>query len=169
MSTALFWALALLAAGCAHIPQRTLTPQPRRPDLAVHDAGPPAPVRGLTPCVLVRVVDGDSITCRDIGAVRLIGIDSPERSQQPFGPDATRALVSMVPPGATLQLELDVVARDRYDRLLAYVWLDNSMLNWQMVRLGWAVVLTVPPNVQFVNDFTVAQERARSELNGSLE
>lgn len=166
MSTALFCALALLAAGCAHVPQRALAPQPRLPDVAVDSSGPTAPVRALTPCVLLRIVDGDSITCRDLGAVRLIGVDSPERGQAPFAAAATQALAALAPLGDTLQLEADVDGRDRYGRLLAYVWRDGVLLNWLMLRHGWAVLLTVPPNVQFVDYFTDAQERARSEQRG---
>jgi len=158
--------VALLAAGCAHLPQRALTPEPPRSDVAVDSSGPRAPVRALTPCVLIRIVDGDSITCRDIGAVRLIGIDSPERDQEPFAAAATQALEALAPLGDTLQLEQDVDARDRYGRLLAYAWRDGVLLNWLMLRQGWAVVLTVPPNVQFVDYFTGAQERARGERKG---
>lgn len=166
MSAALRGIVALLVAGCAHLPQHALTPQPRRADVAVDTSGPIAPVRAPIPCVLLRIVDGDSITCRDIGAVRLIGVDSPERGQEPFAAAATQALEALAPLGDTLQLEEDVDARDRYGRLLAYVWRDGALLNWLMLRHGWAVLLTVPPNVQFVDYFTAAQERARSEQKG---
>lgn len=166
MSAGRLAVLALLAAGCAHPPQRALTPVPALRDVAIEDSGPAAPVRTVTPCVLQRIVDGDSITCRHIGAVRLIGVDSPERDQEPFAAAATQALVALAPLGDTLQLEPDVDAHDRYGRVLAYVWRDGVLLNWLMLRHGWAVVLTVPPNVQFVDYFTAAQERARNEQRG---
>ncbi|NIR40655.1 MAG: hypothetical protein GWN07_32915, partial [Actinobacteria bacterium] len=63
-------------------------------------------------------------------------------------------------------LELDVERRDRYGRLLAYVWADGAMVNWQLVRQGWAVLLTYPPNVAYVEWFTSAQRRAREEQVG---
>lgn len=114
----------------------------------------------------MRIVDGDTIRCRDQGSVRLIGIDSPEGDQVPFGSAATAALTSMLHTGETIQLERDVDLRDRYGRLLAYAWRDGRMLNWQMVRDGWAVVLTIAPNVQFVDAFVAAQHRAREERRG---
>jgi hypothetical protein len=57
----------------------------------------------------------------------------------------------------TMVLECDVERRDRYGRMLAYVWVDGQMVNWALVRQGWAVVLTYPPNVKYVDWFTEAQ------------
>jgi micrococcal nuclease len=130
------------------------------------DSGPRAPIRAVTPCVVLRVVDGDTIRCEDSGLVRLIGMDSPEANQPPFGAAATAALRTMLAAGDTVQLEPDVEARDRYGRILAYVWRGDSMLNWRMVRLGWAVVLTYPPNVQYADRFVSAQAKARVEVRG---
>jgi micrococcal nuclease len=113
-----------------------------------------------------RVVDGDTISCRDLGSVRLIGIDSPEGNQEPFGSAARAALSALLRVGETIQLESDVEPRDRYGRLLAYAWRDGRMLNWLMLRGGWAVVLTITPNVQFVDAFVMAQYRARAERRG---
>jgi micrococcal nuclease len=59
-----------------------------------------------------------------------------------------------------------VEARDQYGRVLAYLWGDGQMLNWMLVRAGYAVVLTYPPNVQYVDWFTAAQEEARQESAG---
>jgi micrococcal nuclease len=71
-----------------------------------------------------------------------------------------------VKDATTVALERDVEVRDRYDRMLAYVWADGHMVNWALVRQGWAVVLTYPPNVQYVDWFTDAQRRAREESVG---
>jgi len=130
------------------------------------DSGPPAPVRQTRTCEVERIIDGDTIECGEVGRVRLIGIDTPESSQVPYGAMATEALAEMMPIGSRVELELDVEPRDRYDRALAYIWLDGQMINWQLVRQGWAVVLTYPPNVQYVEWFTGAQRRAREEERG---
>jgi micrococcal nuclease len=95
--------------------------------------------------------------------VRLIGIDTPELSQSPFGAQATAAIAQLVPVGSTVQLEPDVELRDPYNRLLSYVWTDAGMVNWRMMRDGWAVTLTYPPNVQYVEAFAAAQQLARDE------
>ena len=130
------------------------------------DSGPRAPIRPPTPCVVLRVVDGDTIRCRELGLVRFIGIDSAEPDQRPFGAAASAGLAAMLAVGDTVQLEADVEARDRYRRILAYVWRRNVMLNWMMLRQGWAVVLTYPPNVQWVDAFVDAQQKARDERRG---
>jgi micrococcal nuclease len=130
------------------------------------DSGPPRPVRTTSNCTITRIVDGDTIECSRRGRVRLIGIDTPESDQEPFGSQATAALSALIQPGSTVQLELDVETRDRYDRLLAYVWSDGLLVNWALVRRGWAVLLTFPLNVQYVDWFTDAERRAREEGRG---
>jgi micrococcal nuclease len=110
-----------------------------------------------------RIVDGDTFECSSVGRVRPIGMDTPELSQAPYGGMAAQALRSLIPVGSQVELELDVEPRDRYDRLLAYVWADGVMVNWLLIRLGWAVLLTYSPNVQYVDWFTEAQRLARQE------
>jgi micrococcal nuclease len=132
----------------------------------VADTGPRAPVRATVVCVVTRIVDGDTIACEGVGTVRLIGIDTPESSQPPFGAAATAGLASMLPVGTRAQLERDVESQDQYGRALGYIWVGSSQINWLMVRLGWAVLLTYPPNVQYVEQFRAAEARARAEKRG---
>ncbi len=120
-------------------------------------------MRTTIPCELTRIVDGDTIECQGTGRVRLIGMDTPERGQGPYGAMATRALSALLEQATTVRLERDVELRDRYGRMLAYVWADSVMVNWALVRQGFAVVLTYPPNVQYVDSFTTAQRLAREE------
>lgn len=122
-----------------------------------------APTR---PCLVVRVVDGDTLVCDDDERIRLIGIDAPERTQTPHGALATDALARWAPEGATVLLELDVAERDRYGRLLAYVWRERTLVNLALVESGVAFVTTVPPNVRYVELLTAAQTRARSGGRG---
>lgn len=132
---------------------------------AVLIGGPGQPVRETRPCALMRITDGDTIVCEGIGRVRLIGMDTPERDQRPFGERATAALTELL-ADRTIVLEPDVEPQDRYGRVLAYVWADDVMVNWALVRLGWAVPLTYPPNVQYVDWFTDAQRQARADSAG---
>jgi uncharacterized protein (TIGR02246 family) len=136
------------------------------PPTALTDSGPTNPRRETFSCTVSRVIDGDTIQCAQIGRVRLIGMDTPESNQPPFGAQASAALAALIPVGAEVQLEPDVEARDRNRRLLAYVWVGHTMINWRMVREGWAVLLTYPPNVQYVDAFTDAERRAREEGRG---
>ena len=86
------------------------------------------------------------------GEVRYIGIDAPElhhptRGEEPGGREATELNRRLV-GSQHVRLELDVRARDQYGRLLAYVWVGDLMVNAELVRLGYAQVMTVPPNVK---------------------
>jgi micrococcal nuclease len=128
--------------------------------------GPAAPARALAPCTVTRVVDGDTIDCGPLGRVRFIGVDAPEHDQDPFGPLARRALEGLVPVGSTVFLERDEEDRGPHGRALRYVWSDSVMLNWVMVRQGFSVVLTYPPDVRYVDAFRAAEEKARGESAG---
>jgi len=136
-------------------------------------------VTGRVPADVVNVYDGDSITVRyDSGKrakVRLIGIDAPEMTDIP----RARASIDAVPcrdyldgllAGKHVLLEYDVEKTDKYGRTLAYVYLpDGRMANEEMLRAGYARLLTVPPNVKYVERFRAAQEEARAASRGLWE
>lgn len=121
------------------------------------------------------VIDGDtvlvSIPGRGMETVRYIGIDTPEtdypgRRIEELGPEASRYNREMI-LGKNVLLELDVQERDRYGRLLAYVWLDHEgvtvMANEVLVREGYAVPFTFPPNLRHTGLFRKAFREARHE------
>jgi micrococcal nuclease len=120
-------------------------------------------------CVVGRIVDGDTFSCRDGRRVRLIGIDSPERRQGAAAESARKALAGLIPAGTLVRLQHDVRPTDRYGRLLAYVWVGPVFVNETMVRDGWAVLYTVPPNVRYAERFRRAQEKARTRGAGLWE
>ena len=101
-----------------------------------------------------------------MGRIRFIGVDAPEHDQHPFGPLAKRALEALAPPGTILRLERDRENRGPHDRALRYLWVDGVMINWVMVREGFSVVLTYPPDTRYVTAFRAAQDSARSERAG---
>lgn len=122
---------------------------------------------------VVEVVDGDTIKVswdQGIETVRLIGVDTPEtvHPSQPegcFGREAS-SFTQRHLDGKTVDLELDVELYDRYDRLLAYVWLDDEMFNERLVARGYGLVATYPPNVKYVERFVDAQREARERSRG---
>jgi micrococcal nuclease len=122
--------------------------------------------RGRHGCVIRRVSDGDSFRCEDGRRVRLIGIDSPESQQHPYGDQARQALLALLTAPAAVRLETDVAATDQYGRTLAYVWIGPVLVNEAMVRNGWAVLYTVAPNVKYVDRLTRAQNEARARGAG---
>ena len=123
--------------------------------------------------VVVKVVDGDTIHVRlgeRVEKVRYIGVNTPEvhhprQGEQPGGREASdvnRRLVA----GRQVRLELDVQERDRYGRLLAYVWAGKTMVNAELVDRGYAQVMTVPPNVRYRQLFLRLQREAREAGRG---
>jgi micrococcal nuclease len=137
-----------------------------------------APLRDELTGTVVRTVDGDTVWVRlasGVEKVRYIGIDTPEvhhptRGEEPGGRAATeinRGLVGERP----VRLEPDVQLRDRYGRLLAYVWVKRAdgvevMVNAELVRLGYAQVMTVPPNVRHAEMFRKLAAEAREHHRG---
>jgi micrococcal nuclease len=115
-----------------------------------------------SPCLVDRVADGDTFSCRDHRRVRLLGIDSPELKQGEAGRRARAALQQVLPAGTTVRLERDVTSQDRYGRELAYVWTGSDMVNEVLVREGWAVLYTLPPNVKYAERLERAQKIARA-------
>jgi micrococcal nuclease len=131
---------------------------------------------GRANATVVRVVDGDTIVARIDGAqekVRLIGIDTPEtvKPRSPvecFGKEASAHTKELLPPGTPVRLVLDAEARDRYGRLLAYVYraADGEFVNLALARDGYAGQATFPPNVAHVDEFRAAVAQARAAGRG---
>jgi micrococcal nuclease len=102
--------------------------------------------------------------------VRLIGIDTPE-SVKPgtpvecFAREASAFLERLV-EGRHVRLELDAEERDRYGRLLAYVYRDGLFVNAELVRRGYAQVATFPPNVRHAGELLRLQRQARATSRG---
>ena len=129
---------------------------------------------GSTECAVQRVVDGDTFVCRGGERVRLLLVDTPELAQRPFGDSARAVARRLLPAGTRVRLVFDVDVRDRYDRLLAYVYVDAPpgdlaeplLVNHEMVRTGMAVVAVYPPNVRLVELLRAAADSARTERRG---
>ena len=137
--------------------------------LLVAPAAPGEAIEGT----VVRVVDGDTIHVKvweRVEKVRYIGVNTPEthhptRGEEPGGREAAEMNRRLV-VGQRVRLELDVRARDRHGRLLAYVWVGDLMVNAELVRLGYAQVMTVPPNVKHQELFVKLQREARDAGRG---
>jgi micrococcal nuclease len=122
---------------------------------------------------VAHVVDGDTIDVELNGRtvrVRYIGVNTPEtthptKGQEPCGPEAAEANRTLV-EGQTVRLELDVQQRDRDQRLLAYVYVGNIMINAELVRQGYAQVATFPPNVRYADHFQQLQQDAHAAGSG---
>ena len=124
---------------------------------------------------VVKVVDGDTIHVQVGGArekVRYIGVDTPEtkdprRPVQCFGERASQFNERLV-AGERVRLVRDVEERDRYGRLLAYVFRDRDALfvNAELARLGYAQPLTIAPNIRYADRFAALAREARDAGRG---
>lgn len=134
--------------------------------------------------IVKRVVDGDTLKLSNSKTVRLIGIDTPElhyssklardakrsrkdidtiRSLGKRAAHFTKTLVS----GKKVRLEFDVAQKDRYGRLLAYLYLeDGTFVNAEIVKQGYAKIMTVPPNVRYAEYFVKLEREARADKRG---
>lgn len=136
------------------------------------DDGRGASVRDGT---VTRITDGDTIRVMVGGVeekVRYLGVDTPE-SVKPGTPvecfaKAASAFNARLVAGRRVRLESDVEARDRYGRLLAYVYRrpDGLFVNEELVRRGYAQPLTIAPNVRFAERFVRLAAQARERGAG---
>lgn len=122
--------------------------------------------------VVVEVVDGDTVelafgTRRE--RVRLLGVDAPESVHpsvpvQCFGPEASAGLATLLAVGTEVRVERDVEARDRYDRLLLYLYLleDETFVNRWLVANGLADTAFYEPNTTRSTELTRARAAARA-------
>jgi len=177
-----------LIAGCStavSAPQATST---LGPDLAEATAGPTvspwatvkpalAPTGPTQTAKVVRIVDGDTIVVSIKGKsfkLRYIGMDTPEDVDpnspvEPMSREAAAANQKLV-AGKTVVLEKDVSETDRYGRLLRYVWLHQgstwTLVNLELVRLGFASAESYPPNVRYDEVFAAAEGAAQVSFVG---
>ena len=132
-----------------------------------------APAKGPIPAYVSRVVDGDTIYVV-IGnrpeAVRYIGINTPAthhaRHDRDLYGEAAYAANQRLVDGKWIWLVFDVEQRDRYGRLLAYVWVDGRFVNAELVRNGYAQATTSPPNVQYAELLQSLERSARAGNRG---
>jgi micrococcal nuclease len=122
---------------------------------------------------VTRVVDGDTFRAVVSGReepIRLIGVDTPEvpwygGPDGCFGEEAA-LYASRRLDGRAVRLEFDVERRDRYGRLLAYVFLERELINLTLLRHGFATALAVSPNLRRQALFEAAEEAARETGTG---
>ena len=115
-----------------------------------------------------RVVDGDTVVLSGVGKARLIGVDTPEvyGGVECYGRAASKYAKRTL-TGRRVRWRYDVEKRDRYDRALVYLWLDDGrFFNSMLVRAGFATPLTIPPNVEFADRFVADARAARRSSRG---
>jgi micrococcal nuclease len=124
--------------------------------------------------MVVHVVDGDTIVVEVADrteTVRILGADTPEtvdrrKPVQCYGPEASAHTKARLAPGTRVSLETDAEARDKYGRLLAYVYVDGARYDDELLRLGFARLLIIPPNGVHARAMLKAELDARAAGRG---
>ena len=121
------------------------------------------------------MIDGDTIELSDGRLVRYIGIDAPEARRrvggqwiadpEPLAQEATAFNRRQV-EGRRVRLEYDAQTHDRFGRLLAYVYVGETMVNAALLEAGFAQPLTIPPDVRYAERFRALAAQARAEGRG---
>jgi micrococcal nuclease len=141
---------------------------------AAERAAWPDPPKDAVAVKVQRVVDGDTFVATVKSRrerVRVIGVDTPEsvdpnRPDEPYGKEASDFAKHYL-DGETVRLAGDAEPRDRYGRILAYVWLrDGTFWNALLAAEGYAQQLTIPPNVTYASLFRRLVAEARSHERG---
>ncbi len=134
----------------------------------------PAPQAVHEPGSMVRIeraVDGDTLLLDDHTRLRLLGVDTPETVKpdwpvERFGPEA-HDFTSAHVAGRRVRLEFDKERHDKYDRVLAYVYLDDWLLNEELIRAGLGKAITNHPYSEAMKRrFRAAQDEARRARRG---
>ena len=138
---------------------------------ALTGALPPA----ASSAVVARVIDGDTVELADGRRLRYLGINAPEvrhrRGQdwvyapEPFAEEAAAANRALV-EGRPVRLEYDARRQDRYGRLLAHVYVGETLVGGELLRRGLARVLIIPPNTRRAAEFEALQRQARQARVG---
>jgi len=110
------------------------------------------------------VIDGDTVELSNGERVRLIGIDTPEVGEY-YYEEATIQLRNLV-EGKEVRMEVDTNNRDAYDRLLRYIYLGDTFVNYEMVYGGHAESYCFDPDTKYCDEFNEAEEDAKENKRG---
>ena len=113
---------------------------------------------------VIQIIDGDTIVIQGGYHVRYIGIDTPEEGQFYYeeAKEANQAMVG----GKSVHLEKDVSNRDKYGRLLRYVYVDSLFVNAELVRQGYAYAESYTPDTRYQDILEEAERQARETGSG---
>jgi micrococcal nuclease len=122
--------------------------------------------------IINRVVSGQTVEASVVSnpnmtvqRVKLLGISAPLKEQSPWGDRARQRLADLIKEQKVI-LEFDVKQKDNSDRLLAYIWKDNLLVNQYLVSEGLAIADSYPPNIKYDARISRAQSKARLQELG---
>jgi len=111
-----------------------------------------------------NVIDGDTLELTTGEIVRLLGTNAPEKGEYYY--DESKSKLNQLVRGKNVSLEKDVVDRDRYGRLLRYVFADDVFVNLELIKQGYSSVYIISPNVKYSKEFLEAENEAKNKEIG---
>jgi len=165
----LSWAALLLTASIAY--WNTLAPSQKSPNFLKNVFSGEAVVR--------KIIDGDTIELNNGQRVRYIGIDCPESKRKtssgwveagdPYSKESVQLNEELV-LGKKVRLEFDVQKKDKYNRLLAYCFVNvggqDVLVQAEMLKAGLAYLYTAPPNIKYIDVLAAALQEAKHDKRG---
>lgn len=155
-------------------PEEEPAPSPDSPEPEQEEEEPESsPSNDRMTATVASITDGDTIKVNMNGreeTIRFILVDTPETKHprigvQPFGPEAS-AFTEQQLSGKEVQIEPGIEERDRYGRLLAYIYVDGQMFNKRLLKEGLARVDVYPPNTKYLDEFQEIQSAAQQKQIG---
>lgn len=117
---------------------------------------------------VARVANGQTLEVVGMGQqptlisqVRLVGIDAPDIRQYPWGDDAKEKLNQLIGENRSVILEFDLKPQDEFNRVFAYAWVNNTLVNEQLVKDGYVLFSPRSPNQKYDQRLERAQQWAR--------
>jgi micrococcal nuclease len=125
------------------------------------------------PAYVYQTVDGDTVKVKINNreeTIRMILVDTPEtkhpsKPEQPFGKEASEFTRNTL-LNKHVDIELGIQERDKYGRLLAYIYIDGKMFNKMLVEKGLARVAVFPPNTKYLDEFKALESKAKQQAIG---
>lgn len=113
---------------------------------------------------VTKVFDGDTIEIETGDKIRLLGINTPEQGE--FYYQESRDSLTKLVDGKQVKLEIGPEDKDRYGRLLRYVFVDDVFVNLQLLREGYATVYILNPDEKYYLGFKEAENEAKENKVG---
>jgi len=110
--------------------------------------------------VVTQIIDGDTLVVEGGSRIRLLGINTPEKGQAFYS--EAKSFLSNLTLQKTISLEKDVENKDQYDRYLRYIWLNDTLVNLELVKAGLAYALIYEPNIKYQKEIVDAEQEAKT-------
>ena len=118
----------------------------------------------LTADYVEKVIDGDTLEMHSGERIRLLGIDTPERGEFLYEEASDR--LSELVLGKYVRLESDAVERDAYGRLLRYIFINNTLVNYVLVKEGYAEIYLPQEGTKYEKRLIEAEDYAMQNRLG---